>query len=148
MPTYASIVLFSLLSLLVPATSSRAEIPAGCLDVLREYAKEKALQVSCNISEITKKLMEGKEEVVPAKIYHFGKREYMLQNAEEGNIPADVWKNIIMGEKERRFELSKLRRGLYGTHVIDSNSFYDPRKYDWLMEIHIKEECRVPARVA
>lgn len=132
-------------SFCVPAYA--AEMPDECVEPVRELAKSNALEVACETAEITKKILAGDANVVPPALYHFGKRDLLEMNAKENNIPKDAWDNSIMGEVNRRFKIQPIRRGLYGTHEIETNSFYSPGSYDWMMEIRIKPECRKPGKV-
>ena len=133
------------LFLISPARAAGAE--EDCVNELRDISKQLNLRVACNTIEIAKKILEG-QELVPRYLYHFAKKEHVLQNAKERTIPENVWNDSIMGEKNRRFALRPIRRGLYGTHNLDTNGFYDSGSYSWLMQIELEPACRNPQKVA
>lgn len=105
---------------------------------------DEILKLSCNVRDATSDLGKG-ENAVPSKIYHYGKKEHLLDNVEEKTITKSVWKKHIMGDKSV-YSLKKTRRGLYGTGGVDTNNFAS-RGAEWLMQISIKKECRSPERV-
>lgn len=111
-----------------------------------DYAATSAevLQLSCDSFEIANAILE-KKEVVPSRIYHFGKEEYVQKNVAAKNVPQEDWDKYIMGDITR-FDLGYVRRGLYGTGGLDTNN-YGQKGYRALMEISIKDECRKPERV-
>jgi hypothetical protein len=49
-------------------------------------------------SRIAQEIYDHKP-IVPSVIYHFGKKDYLLQDVEANTIPLDVWQNNIMGKK-------------------------------------------------
>ena len=106
---------------------------------LREIYK-----IGCESNQVAQKILENKQ-VVPKVIYHWGKKKYMLQNIENGNISKDAWDKYIMGDITR-YGLGKIRKGFYGTSTIIYNGFAS-ESYNWINEIHIKEECRKPKNV-
>lgn len=117
-----------------------------CVDELRNIGIQQLTSIACDSLMLGKNILEGKPGTVPEKIYHFGKKENLIQDAKEHNVPKEVWDNVIMSPKGR-YKLSSLRNGLYGTHFISTNDYYgDP--YGWLMEVHIKSSCREPSKVA
>lgn len=138
--------LFSLLLHLSTPALAAATFPDDCVDELKKFAQEESLKVSCTILDIAAKILEGKD-TVPPRIYHFGKPDIIKRNVEARTIPQKDWDDYIMGEKNRRFPLTAIRRGLYGTHHIDTNFFFD-NEFSGMMEIEIKEECRKPDKVA
>lgn len=86
----------------------------------------------------------------PRVLYHFGKKAYMLQNAELDNIPEEAWRGSVMG-KAGRYGLMPFRRGMYGGERISSVEFYGNLYLDkepWFMAFHIKDSCRRPERVS
>ena len=104
---------------------------------LKVYEQSRA--IACTLVEISRKITDG-NFAMPKIIHHFGKREYLENHARNGTVSKEVWDEFIMGEKTR-FKLHENRRGLYGTVSIDSN-FFSVEKDNWLMRIHIKDECR------
>lgn len=120
-----------------------------CLSALSHGAdcdpNDEIKQLSCFIADITKEIVEEKE-VVPSRIYHYGEKNILDVDIKNKTVPQADWDQYIMGDTTR-FALRKSRRGLYGTGGVDSNNFgYD--KYNWLMEIKIKDSCRAPDKVA
>lgn len=87
---------------------------------------------------------QGKD-VVPKAIYHFGKKTSMEENIKARSIPKAAWDKFIMGDKTT-YPLQPNRRGLYGTAGIDTNH-YGSKNDSWMIEVHIKEECRKPQNV-
>lgn len=85
----------------------------------------------------------------PKVIYHFGRREFLLEDIELQTIPSTVWKNSIMGSNGR-FSLKPFRRGLYGTDQIAYADYYGTRmaheskNLPYFMAITIKDSCRSP----
>lgn len=112
-----------------------------CLDLVKQ--NKEILDLSCDSLEIGRKIVEGKE-VVPSKIYHYGKRSILDKNIAARNIPQQDWDNYIVGDKGR-FKLEKERRGLYGTAGLDTNSFGG--EDNWVMQISIKDSCRKPEKI-
>ncbi|WPU65123.1 hypothetical protein [Peredibacter starrii] len=102
------------------------------------------LKLSCDFFEIANAILD-KKEVVPSRIYHFGKKEYVDKNIAAKTVPEADWDKYIMGDITR-YDLGFVRRGLYGTGGLDTNN-YGHGEYQALMEITIKEECRKPERV-
>ena len=85
---------------------------------------------------------------VPAYMFHFGKQEYLIMDAEIDSVPDYAWDNFIMGG-QTRYDLPYPRRGLYGGVKLNYISHYTPNCGEgkengvpWFMVIHIKEECR------
>lgn len=86
----------------------------------------------------------AEEALPPARIYHVGSRDILKKN--EGNISRADWDEFIMGNKTR-YETTSFRRGLYGGETLPPLDFYGDGylgtpKQPWVMEIHIKAECR------
>lgn len=99
----------------------------------------------CEPGEVASRINNA-EQVVPQKIYHFGKPAYLLEDVEARTIPQKAWDEFIMGTGPRFDILKSSRRGLYGTESIAFNDFGDA-EYSWLIEIWIKDECRKPENV-
>ncbi len=120
--------------------SARADCPADSF----ESAAEAISRLSCDTETIASELQKGRP-VVPSRLYHFGKKRYLLEDIEARAVPEKAWAEYIMGEKTS-YGLPPSRRGLYGTGGVDGNGF-GGRESNWLMEIHIKPECLVPQRL-
>lgn len=101
-------------------------------------------KLDCEIRNIAQHINEGKE-VIPKTIYHFGQEKYMKENVANRTISKQAWDDFIMGSKTR-YALEENRRGFYGTGGIDTNGF-GGTPYNWLVEVHIKDECRDPSKV-
>lgn len=106
------------------------------------------VDLACDVDKISQNILNG-GNVVPKVLFHWGKKEHLLQNAEQGTVPQEAWETYVVGEKGA-WNLPPYRRGLYGTAGLSTNGFGNPInniKTRWLMEIQIKDECRVPERV-
>jgi hypothetical protein len=142
----------------------KQDVLGGDLDSEEQFAKEfivhqaceeeftpeqlrEIYKISCDTLKVAKKLALG-EDVVPPVIYHYGKKKYMLENADNGNIPIKVWNEFIMSTKTRYSYDSNLRNGLYGTNNPLNNPFGDSETYNWINEIHISSHCRGKKHVA
>ena len=79
-------------------------------------------------------------------IYHYGKKELLLEDVKVGNVPLSDWNNYIMGETTR-FKLKRFRRGLYGTEYPEDADRFGDSKYNWLIKIKLNPACLNPARV-
>ena len=137
--------IFLALTLLISFKVNYAHSSDPCNVENVNFHNDEILKLSCQIQDVSAAILEG-DEVIPSKIYHFGKQVHLQENVEEGTIPKLVWETFIMGDKTR-FGLTKARRGLYGTSGVDTNSFGGDA-YNWLMQISIKKECRHPSLVS
>jgi len=79
-------------------------------------------------------------------IYHYGKKELLLEDVKEGNVPLDDWNDYIMGETTR-FKLKRFRRGLYGTEYPEDADRFGDSTYNWLVKIKLNPECLKPSKV-
>lgn len=109
-----------------------------------QATSDEIMKLSCDFFKIAHAILE-KKEVVPTRIYHFGKKEYVDKNIAAKTVPQADWDKFIMGDITR-YDLGVVRRGLYGTGGLDTNN-YGHGEYQALMEITIKDECRKPERV-
>src|ERR1700741_812997 len=55
-------------------------------------------KISCDVYELAQRIFDG-NGVVPEVIYHFGKREYLLEDIQARTIPEKAWNEFIMGNK-------------------------------------------------
>jgi hypothetical protein len=122
--------------------------PDACVSELAQYALGESMHLPCDSIDIAQKVIDGEEGVVPEKIYHYGPQKYLLEDAAAGTIPPKAWDQIVTNNTK----YGPLRRGLYGTHGIDINRYNSWELVwelagNWLMEIHIKPECREAQRV-
>jgi hypothetical protein len=130
---------------LVLSTSSvvlAAEFDADC--PFENSLRQQVAKLDCSFRGLAQHINEG-NEIVPKTLYHYGKEEFLRHHAEKKTIAQDRWDKFIMGG-ETRFPLEPNRRGLYGTAGVDTNSF-GTGEHNWLMEIHVKDECRDPKNV-
>lgn len=128
------------------AQSANAACPApdAAAAALETQVSEQITKLNCDIANITAEI-RANHEIVPSRIYHYGKKPFLMEDIQARNVPDEPWTKFIMGDVTR-FNLGGSRRGLYGTGGIEANSF-GGGDYNWLMEIRIKEECRKPERV-
>ncbi len=133
---------FSMAAALVGSPERAIAFDINC--PLERSLRKQVQGLSCDLRDIAQRINSGKE-TVPKTIYHFGKEEYLRHHAEKGTITQDRWDDFIMGGKSR-YKLAANRRGLYGTAGLDTNHFAKG-DHTWLMEIHIKDECRKPENV-
>ncbi len=131
------------LSVLFIFSTARASIPTLESDLIAE-AVAQANAVACSVRDVSEQILQG-ENIVPRRLYHWGKKPYLLSNARINGISQEDWDQYIVGEKTR-YSLRPSRRGLYGTAGLDTNTF-GSNSYNWLMEIRIKAECTEPSRV-
>jgi hypothetical protein len=99
----------------------------------------------CDEEVVAQKISEG-IEMVPKVIYHWGQKKHMLENAKKGTIGRWDWAMYIMGGSSSRYKLGSIRKGLYGTNNIINNKF-GGGQYNWINEVHIKDECRKANKV-
>src|SRR4051794_39013349 len=81
-----------------------------CQDIGGQEIPEEIRRVSCDNQEIARNILK-QEEVVPSKIYHFGKKPDMDRNVDARTIPKEDWERFIMGSGGR-YQLKPFRRGL------------------------------------
>lgn len=124
--------------------------PLASVD-LRKLSHEFGGEVYKKLEEM---ILEQKEVVVPAKIYHGGIGKELRRNIP--TVPLEDWENIIMHPDGANLPAAKplSRRGLYGSAWIQGNWYVgngSGRKTDhsdpWFIEISIKDECRLPKHV-
>lgn len=99
----------------------------------------------CNVFEMANQINQG-DRVPAGSIYHFGKKEILMKDVEANQVPTDAWEKFIMGD-ETRFRLKPFRRGLYGTEYLEDADKFGSDIYNWIIEIQIKSECRLPKYV-
>lgn len=133
-----------LLNILILSLSSSKAFAGECDPAVANDAYQQTKALACEIADIAHAINDGKH-VVPKLIYHFGKEEHVKENVKAGTISKEIWDKFVMGEVTR-FKLQPLRRGLYGTGGIATNSF-GSKAHPSLMEIQIKDECRKPESV-
>lgn len=102
--------------------------------------------VSCNIYEMAEKIQQGTKTPAPF-LYHYGRKEVLLKDVEAHTVPLDDWNQFVMGSKTR-FGLKPFRRGLYGTERLEDADKYGDSKFNWLIEIKLKETCLKPESVS
>jgi hypothetical protein len=85
-----------------------------------------------------------KDLVVPARIYHAGKREDLLKNIP--SISESDWNEYIVGPKTR-YPLKSCEKGFYGSAWLQGN-IYGNGDDPWFIEVSILNKCRKPQVVA
>ncbi|MFL5784862.1 MAG: hypothetical protein ACJ76H_09655 [Bacteriovoracaceae bacterium] len=106
---------------------------------------EEIVQSTCSAEELSDQIKKQRS-VVPGHLYHIGRTDHLYKNIAAGNVPQEDWDNFIMNGKGR-YNLTSARRGLYGTVGLDTNTVGRGR-YNWIMRIALRPECRKPERVA
>jgi hypothetical protein len=99
----------------------------------------------CDSREVAAEIHAG-TKVPRGTIYHYGKKEILVTDIAEGNIPQSDWDDYIMGEKTR-FKLKRFRRGFYGTEYAEDADRFGDSTYNWLVKITLNPECLVSSRV-
>jgi len=136
--------LLGLLVIIVPDMGTASEPRPTCQTAAQDLLSETSefCSIGTTLGLLTSTWQAGESEnFAPHILYHAGKREHLIENAEAGTIPQKVWDSFIMPEKSSRYGLHYARRGLYGL-IYPENDWGD-----WIMEIHIKPECTTPERV-
>jgi hypothetical protein len=101
---------------------------------------------SCDPSQTARQIIAGKKK--PRSIlFHYGKKETLMEDVAAKTIPEHAWNQFIMGN-QTRFHLRRFRRGLYGTERVESADSFGSTAYNWLIEIQLKDSCLVPERIA
>lgn len=80
-------------------------------------------------------------------LFHYGKRDLLMKDVAAHTIPEADWNEFIMGETTR-FKLKRFRRGFYGTEFPEDADRFGDDTYNWMVEVVLKPECRIPSKVA
>lgn len=117
-------------------------IPAIAKDcpIFDDPISKEILSLDCSVKNVANAILNG-DEVVPSRIYHYGREDVLSKNIPDRTIPQEDWDQYIMGE-ENLHGLKPERRGLYGRAAL---SLWFMRES--FIEISIKQECRNPKNV-
>lgn len=116
--------------------------PDSKVDRIPQSSSEYA---GCDAREVAAEIHAG-TKVPRSIIYHYGKKDVLLTDVAEGNIPESDWNDYIMGEKTR-FKLKRFRRGFYGTEYAEDADRFGDSTYNWLVKITLNPECMESSRV-
>ena len=107
--------------------------------------QSKSTFVTCDPRETANGILTS-TKVPRDAIFHYGKKELLLEDVNEGNIPKSIWDEFIMGEKTR-FKLKRFRRGFYGSEFAEDADRFGDSTYNWLIKIILNQECLNSSRV-
>jgi len=107
-------------------------------------ANKKTYQdLGCDIMKISQQV-DNQEPVAPQVLYHFGEKQYLDEDIQNRGVPEASWNNYVM---KSRMGLGPNRVGLYGAVTSHKAENYAQGGNAWMMEIHVKPECRTPDSV-
>lgn len=98
----------------------------------------------CKLTDLAD-LVIRKQRVPERVLFHFGKKQTLEHDLQNDTVPAEDWNQFIMGDKGR-FGLMPFRRGLYGTENLEGADRFGSDRYNGLIAIVLKDECRTPNR--
>ncbi len=107
--------------------------------------QSKTTFVACDPKETANAILASNK--VPRDVlFHYGKKDLLLEDIKEGSIPKSIWDEFIMGEKTR-FKLKRFRRGFYGSEFAEDADRFGDHTYNWLIKIILNQECLHSSRV-
>lgn len=135
-----------IVAFLVTWLGLKATRPASLFRGPASISNVQAGSSDCNISNLATEIHEG-ERTPAKKIYHFGRKEILFRNINAHTVPLEDWNEFIMGQGTR-FSLKSFRRGLYGTEFLEDADKYGSSKFNWAMEIVLKDSCLSPEKIS